>query len=62
MDFGGSGEMWRDVGVRARMASAAPSMGLRHGHIGFRSICFKFWFKNVRDAFLEIVNRFSINV
>ena len=28
--------MWRDVECRARMASAAPSIGLRRGHIGFR--------------------------
>ena len=41
-DLGRSGEIWRDVGVRARMASAAPSMGFRRGHIGFRQIFLNF--------------------
>ena len=31
------GEMRRDVECRARMASAAPSIGLRRGHIGFHA-------------------------
>ena len=35
-DVARCGEIWRDVGVRTRMASAAPSMGLRRDHIGFR--------------------------
>ena len=41
-DVATSGEMRRDVECRARMASAAPSIGLRRGHIAFRLISHNF--------------------
>ena len=37
-DVARCGDIWRDVECRARMASAAPSIGLRRDHIGFRWI------------------------
>ena len=49
-DLARCSEMWRDVGCRARMASAAPSIGLRRGHIGFR-----LFFRNVGQKRKKIV-------
>ena len=44
--------MRRDVECRARMASAAPSIGLRRGHIGFRPVFRKFRQKCEKMFFL----------
>ena len=41
-DLARSGEIWRDVGFRTRMASAAPSMGLHRDHIALRLVFYNF--------------------
>ena len=55
------GCVWHILGFRARMASAAPSMGLRRDHIGFRPLFLNFHQKCKKMHFWRGLT-FSIDV